>query len=278
MKTRFLLALVAVCAATGIARAQSVDEIIAKNLAARGGIEKMRAVRTMVVTAKLATPGGSGSVTVRLRRPDNIQEELTLSGERSIRTYNGKSGWLTQFVSGKEGVTPLSEGELENLRDEGENGIDGTLADHTAKGNQVRFDGAAVVEGKTCYKLKVTLRSGHVQYQYLDSQSFLEIREELVRTFDGKETLIEETVGDYRDVGGILFAHTFVSGMAGNALKSTLSIETIELNPPLDESLFRVQKLDRSGSKPGANGSAAVHPTFGPAALPGRKGCAASSA
>jgi hypothetical protein len=278
MRTRFLLALVAACAATP-ARAQSVDEIIAKNLAARGGIEKMRAVHTMVVIAKLVTPDGlGGPITVRLRRPDNIQEDLTLGGVQSIRTYDGKSAWVLKRGAGHEDIMPLSGGDLENLRDEGENGIDGTLADHAAKGNKVNLEGAAVVEGKTCHKLKVTLRTGHVQYLYLDSQSFLEIREEIVRTFGGKETLIEETIGDYRGEGGILFPHTFVSGLAGSAQKSTLSIEKIELNPPLDESLFRVPKPGASGSKPGANGSAAVHPSFVPAGLPRRRGCAASKA
>ena len=277
MRTRLLPMIALVCAAAGTARAQTVDEIIAKNLAARGGIEKMRAIRTMVVTAKLVTPGGSGSIIVRLRRPDNIQEDLTLGGVQSVRTFNGKSGWLLKRGAGED-ITPLTGGDLENLRDEGENGIDGSLADHAKKGNKVEFDGAAVVEGKTCYKLKVTLRTGHLQYLYLDSQSFLEIREEIVRTFDGKETVIEETIGDYRDESGILFPHTFVSGLVGSAQKTTLSIEKMELNPPLDESLFAMPKRGASRSKPGVNGSESVQLVFDCATLPGRKGCAASNA
>jgi hypothetical protein len=248
-----------------------VDEIIAKNLAARGGIEKMRAIRTMVVTAKLVTPGGSGAVTVRLRRPDNIQEDLTLGGEQSIRTFDGSSAWVVKRAAGHEDVTPLAGGDLENLRDEGANGIDGTLADYGSKGNTVELDGAAVVKEKTCYKLKVTLRSGHVQYLYLDSHTFLEIREEIVRAFNGKETLIEETIGDYRLVGGVLFPHTFVSGLIGSAQKTTLSIEKIELNPALDDSLFRMPKTKTGGN-------AANHGRRAEATLPGRKGRARSSA
>ncbi|HUK54001.1 MAG TPA: hypothetical protein VL099_11990 [Candidatus Binatia bacterium] len=233
-------------------QAQTADEIIAKNIAARGGIEKLRAIRTMVVTAQLTTPRGEGPLVVRLMRPDKIQEDLTLGGVETIRTFDGKSAWMRTRKSGAEDTQPLAGGDVENLRDEGENGIDGSLADYEKKGNTVTFDGAAVVpEGNLCYKLKVILRSGHVQYLYIDTKSFLEVREEIVRTFNGKETLIEETVSDWRSEGGVLFAHTYVSGLQGSAQKSTLRYVKVEVNPPLDEGLFRMPK-------PGAPGSPAV--------------------
>src|SRR5271154_6137872 len=211
IKLAFLVA--ATCGLAVGAQAQTADELIAKNVAARGGIAKLRAIRSMLITAKLVTPdGGGGPMTVRLLRPDLIQEEMKFGATVTIRTFDGKSGWTSNRGSSHEDVKVLTGGDLENLRDEGANGIDGALADYKTKGNRVEFSGAAVVEGRPCYKLKVTLRSGHVQYQYLDSQTFLEVHEEIVRSFDGKETTIEESVGDYRQEGGVLFAHKFVSG------------------------------------------------------------------
>ena len=247
-------------------QAQTADEIVAKNIAARGGIEKLRAIRTMAVTAQLTTAdGGGGPITVLLMRPDRIQEDLTLGGVQSIRTFDGTSAWLLTRKSGAEDVQLLTGGDLENLRDEGENGIDGALADYKKKGNSVTFDGAAVLaDGTLCYKLKVTLRSGHIQYQYLDTQSSLEVREEIVRTFNGKETMIEETVGDYRSVDGVLFAHTYVSGLAGSAGKTTLHFEKIELNPPIDEARFRMRN-------PSKGGSAELQPVLGLRILAGSK-------
>jgi len=270
MTRSILLWLLGACVFACPCRAQTVDEVIAKNLAARGGIEKLRAIRSMTVTAQLATPGGGGGpLTVRLMRPGRIQEDLTMGGVETIRTFDGRSGWVLTRKTGAEDVQVLAGGDAENLRDEGENGIDGALADYRKKGNSVALEGAAVLpDGKLCYKLKVRLRSGHLQFQYLDTQSFLEVREEIVRTFNGKETQIEETVGDYRSVGGVLFAHTFVSGLAGSAQKTTLSIEKIELNPPTDEGQFR---MPRAGGGRGAG----LYPDFQPVALPGKKGWAA---
>ncbi|HUJ40874.1 MAG TPA: hypothetical protein VLW54_10030 [Candidatus Acidoferrales bacterium] len=274
MRAALIPALVLCAGLAGTVRAQTVDEIIAKNVAARGGLEKMRAIHTMVVTASLETPGGTGPLMVRLERPGRIQEDLTLNGVQTIRTFNGTSAWVVTRKAGAEEVKELEGGDLQNLRDEGENGIDGALADYKNKGNQVEFAGAAVVDGKTCYKLKVTLRSGHVQYQFLDSTTYLEIHEEIERTFNGNQMVIVESVGDYREEGGVLFAHKYVSGVAGRPQRSTLRYEKVEVNPRLEKSLFEKPK----GA---ARSEEMAQPAFvsaGAPALPGKKFCASRRA
>lgn len=243
MKTACFAMLLALVIHPLPARAQTVDEIIAKNVAARGGIEKMRAIHSMVLTAHLAsTDGGQGSLTVRMLRPDHIREEAIFGAMNSTRAFDGQSAWLHSLENNHEDLRPLSGGDLDNLQDEGENGIDGPLADHAAKGNKVELVGTAPVEGKPCYKLKITLRSGHIQFQYLDAKSFLEIREEIVRTIDGKDTIFEESVGDYRREGGILFAHSLVSGPAGSPQRTTLTIDKFDVNAPVDKALFQMPK------------------------------------
>ncbi|HMD30948.1 MAG TPA: hypothetical protein VKG84_03485 [Candidatus Acidoferrales bacterium] len=272
MKTAFFSLVVATAILPSLARAQTADEIIAKNLAARGGIEKMRAIRTIAITGKLTAPdGGGGPLLVRLMRPDRIREEVTFGPAKSVRSFDGESAWvLDEDKTGAE-ARPLTGADLANLRDEGANGIDGALADYATKGNAVTFAGAAVIDGKTCYKLKVELRSGHILTQYIDSQTFLEIYEELVRNDGDNETVIDETVGDYRSEGGILFAHTFVSGVQGHPERFTLTIEKIELNPAFDASLFRMPKGKVSNN-------AIPQSVPAPDALPGKKLRAASNA
>jgi hypothetical protein len=243
MKVQALFAIGAVCALSASVQAQTADEIIAKNLTARGGMVKMRAIHSIVLTAHLATPdGGHGSLTVRLLRPSQIREEVIFGAMNSTRAFDGRSAWLHSMENNHEDLRPLTGGDLDNLQDEGENGIDGPLADHASKGNQVELVGNEQVEGKPCYKLKVTLHSGHIQFQYIDAKTFLEIREEIVRTIDGKDTIIEESVGDYRREGGILFAHSFASGPAGSSQRTTLTIDKFDVNAPVDKTLFQMPK------------------------------------
>jgi len=251
MRLKLAILIAAACGLSPAAHAQTADELVAKNLAARGGIARLRAIRTMTVTAKLVTPdGGGGPMTINLMRPDRIREEMHFGAALTIRTFDGKSAWVLDRGANHEDIKDLTGGDLENLQDEGANGIDGSLADYKEKGNKVAFEGAAVVEGRPCYKLKVTLRTGHMQYLYLDSQTYLEVHEEIVRTFNGKENIIEETIGDYREEGGVMFAHRYVSGFAGSAKKSTLTFEKIELNLPIEETLFAKPAVPKKATKP----------------------------
>jgi len=55
---------------------------------------------------------------------------------------------------------------------------------------------------------------------------------------DGKPSAVEQTISDYRDEGGVLFAHSIVSVIRGQPERSRLTIQRIELNPPIDERIF----------------------------------------
>ncbi|HKO03278.1 MAG TPA: hypothetical protein VJW51_00945 [Candidatus Acidoferrales bacterium] len=271
MKIRLAVSALATVALAVSAQAQTVDEIIAKNLEARGGIEKLRAIRSIVVTAQLASPEGSGPRTVFLLRPNLFREERTVGSAKTIYGFDGQSAWVLNQKDNHEEVHPITGGDLENLREEAENGIDSALVDYASKGNHVRLDGTATVEGKLCYAVRITLRNGQAQTQYLDAKSFLEIHEEMARTVNGNHVLVEQTLGDYREEGGILFAHSIVTHLAGRPERSTLTIEKIELNPAVDEEIFHMPK-------PGASGNGALQSSFFPPALVRRKACAARSA
>ena len=240
---RLILVAMAACGWAVGAHAQTVDEIVAKNLAARGGIEKLRAIRSMVMTESLSTPDGkTTTLKVFLLRPNRIREELAMGQGKSIKAFDGQSGWIQNPGPREAGVRPLTDGDLEELRDDAENGIGWVLADYAAKGSRIELAGTQTVDGRPCYKLKVTLRNGHRQYQYIDTQTYLEVRQDILGTMDGKPSAIEQTLGDYRSEAGALFAHSIVSVMRGQPGRSTVTIQRIEINPPIDEKLFSMPR------------------------------------
>jgi hypothetical protein len=57
-----------------IAGAQTVDAIVAKHLAARGGAERIAAIESLRMTAKARAQGGREAVVIReIKRPDRIR-------------------------------------------------------------------------------------------------------------------------------------------------------------------------------------------------------------
>ena len=71
------------CAAlflAGTAGAQTVDEIIAKNIQARGGLDKLKAVKTIRMTAKINQGGFRATVLQENQRPNKVREEFIIQG------------------------------------------------------------------------------------------------------------------------------------------------------------------------------------------------------
>ena len=222
--------------------AQTADELVAKNLAARGGAEKLRAIRTMLVTGTISFGKESSPITVKMRRPNQIREEFKMQETEIVRAYDGSAGWQSQKSGDQSKVEALSGGEADNIREEAENAIGGALLDCAKKGSKVEALGKDTWREKPVYKLKITTHLGTTITQYLDAASYLEVYEEIERTVDGKVTTIVEEVSDYREAGGVKFAHRFVSGTKEEPHATTLQVEKMEVDVPIEASVFAMPK------------------------------------
>ena len=139
---------------------------------------------------------------------------------------------------GKKDPELMSADEAKDIQEMAD--IDGPLVDYKNKGNQVELLGKDKLEGTDVYKLKVTLKNGDVLTMYIDTDSFLEIKEETKRTVRGSEQNVEESIGDYKEVNGIIFPFATESGIKGSQQKQKLTITKIELNVPADDSIFKM--------------------------------------
>lgn len=239
MLRKCLLGLAVLALPGSQASAQTVDELIAKNVEARGGLEKMKSVTTLRMTGKMTMgPGMEAPIRLELKRPANIRMEFTIQGNTGVQAYDGKTGWSIDPFGGKQEAEPLSADDLKDVEEQSD--MDGPLVDYKAKGNTVELLGKERVEGSDAYKLKITLKSGDVRYQYLDADSYLTIREESKRTIRGTEQELESTVGDYKDVGGLLMPHSIQNGAKGRPEKQNIIVEKIELNPAIEDARFHM--------------------------------------
>jgi len=218
--------------------AQTADELVAKNLEARGGADKLRAVQTIVITGTISFGNQTSPIHVKIRRPHQILEEFTVQNTEITRAYDGTSGWQSEKSGDHSKVDALVGGEADNIREEAENAIEGPLLDYAKKGSKIEALGKDTVGGKPVYKLRITTHMGTSITQFLDASTYLEVYEEIERTVNGKLMLIVEDVSDYREVGGIKFAHKFVSGSKEDPQASTFQVDKMEIGVPVDASVF----------------------------------------
>jgi len=232
--------------------AQTVDEIIAKNVQARGGMDKIKSVQTVRSTGTMTMgPGMEAPGLMIQKRPDMARIEFTLQGMTAIQAYDGKDAWQIMPFTGKKDPEAMSADDKKDLEENAD--IDGPLVDYKSKGNKVELLGKEKLEGTDAYKLKVTLKNGDVITMYLDADSFLEIKEELKRNVRGSEQEVEAVLGDYKEVNGVMFPFAMENGIKGSQQKQKITISKIELNTPVDDSLFKMPAVPAApAAKPDA--------------------------
>jgi outer membrane lipoprotein-sorting protein len=229
-----LAALVAVPAS-----AQTLDEVLAKNYKARGGLDKLKAVQTVRMTGTMTVgPGMEAPLVLEQKRPNMFRMEFTLQGMTGVQAYDGKTGWQLMPFQGRKDPEPLPEDAMKQVEEQAD--FDGPLVDYKAKGNAVELVGKEKVEGSDAYKLKVTLKTGDLRYIYLDADSYLEVRVEEKSTVRGTDVESETTIGDYKEVGGLMFPFAVESGQKGSPQKMKMTVDKIELNVPIDDAPFKM--------------------------------------
>jgi len=101
-RSQFMAALLLLAAAS--AQAVTVDELIAKNIKARGGIEKIRAVQSLRTSGKMFQGGGDYSIELAyaqmIKRPGMIRQEVSMQGLTAVGAYDGSLGWQIQPFEG----------------------------------------------------------------------------------------------------------------------------------------------------------------------------------
>src|SRR5690349_2168602 len=235
---RFLLAIGTLLLLALPASAQTADEIIAKYVKTLGGMEKIEAIKTLRRTGKLTGSGGFEAVVVQEnKRPGQVRQLFTFQGMTGSYAYDGKAGWKIEPWGGKKDAEALSEEEMRSFTEDAD--LDGPLINYQQKGNKVEFVGKDDIEGTEVYKLKVTLKSGDVQYYFLDADSGVPIKIETKRTIRGAEQESETMLGDYKQVAGVYFPFSVESGQKGSTNKSQITYQKIEANVALDDGLFK---------------------------------------
>jgi len=226
------------------ALAETADEVVAKYDAAHGGMEKIKAVKSMKITGKMVMPGGAMEAPfVRMhRRPDDFRMEFTFQGMTGVQAFDGAGdvAWgISPFMGKKEPeVAPAEETKM--VAEEAD--IDGALIDWKEKGHQLELVGKEQVEGADAFKLKLTRKSGTVEYVYIDAETGLDVKSESKRMIRGTEVETESYMSDFKEVEGIPYAFTMSQGRKGGPENQRMKfvVEKYELNPAMTDDLFKL--------------------------------------
>jgi hypothetical protein len=247
-----LLCLSALCLSivclSNVALGQTADELVSKNIQAKGGIDKIKAIKSERVTARMIAGGGfTAAVGQENERPNLLRQTFSLQGMTAITAFDGATGWQIQPFGGHKDPQLMGEDDMRDFELDAD--MDGPMVDYKEKGNTVEFMGHDEVDGDDALRLKVTLKNGDIVYYFLDPDTFLEIRREVQEFIRGavRESVTE--YGSYKPVAGVMFPFSISQGSKANPAEQTTNIEKIEVNIHIDPADFEVPASLRTGEK-----------------------------
>jgi hypothetical protein len=220
-----------------LAAAQTVDEIVSRHVAARGGYERLQAIKTIRLTRTIATPFSTIDVVVYKKRPQLFRAEQTAPGAPTVpRGINPEAVWDVQ--QGK--VVIRADAAAAEAR-EFDADFDGLLVDWKQKGHTVTSEGREKLPGGEALKLKVTTKSGAIRTIYLDAVTFLDRRHVgSLNLPGGRRFDVVTDFSNWREVEGVKFPFDIEEERTGREPVQSFVIYTkqIEVNVPMDDSLF----------------------------------------
>jgi outer membrane lipoprotein-sorting protein len=230
----------AVSAQPAVSAAQpTVDTLVARNLQAKGGEAKLKAIQTMRMTGRVSIQGMELPMTIAAKRPNLMRQEMQIQDKRIVTAFDGQKAWMINPMMGTESPQELTGPQADMAKDQAD--FDGALVDWKAKGHTLELVGAEDVGAVKTQKIKVTKKNGQVQYFFLSPDTGLEIKTTTEVLQGGSTMTVETELSDYRSVDGIMLPHALKTSINGTPTASIV-VEKIELNAPLDESTFTLPK------------------------------------
>jgi outer membrane lipoprotein-sorting protein len=239
-RTGVAAVLMALVGATALAQTPTVDEIVAKAMTARGGLDKLRAVNTMKMTGKVTMQGRELPITVIAKRPNLMRQEMTIDGSRVVSAFDGTKVWVVNPMLGINQPREMSGPMADEMRDQPIFG--GPLVGYKERGETLELVGPGTVGGVKTWRLKLSRASGRPMFIDVDAATGLELQWSRSVDQGGMAVDVDSVLSDYQPTErGIIVPRTMRT-MVGGHQQGVLKVESVEFDVPLDDTEFQMPK------------------------------------
>jgi hypothetical protein len=217
------------------AQTPTAADLVAKNIAARGGADKIAAITSMRVTRTVGTPFATVRVVMLRQRPGSLRVEQTVPGRPTTARLTTPQGAWDETAQGWVARPPAVTTEALEVDAD----FDGFLVDYEKKGHRIAYAGLETIGGRPAHHLKVTLKSGAERAVYLDSETFLDRRHtgDFILPNNTRVATVLD-FSDWRDVAGVMFPFAIDEDRAAAGQTFAVYVEKIDVNVPIDPTAF----------------------------------------
>jgi outer membrane lipoprotein-sorting protein len=219
------------------AQAQSVDEIIARNIEAKGGAALLKSTTSVRTVGKGSMQGAEVSITSSTKRPYFVRNEMEMAGQKIVHGFDGETMWMAMGTMPAQALPPGPQ--MEVLKQSSQ--LDSPLLDYKAKGTTIELGEPGTDGGRKQYHLVVKPKAGPTLHYFIDTETNLESKMVITVEEGGQKMTMEMRFSDFKTVEGRTLPFTISQVVNGNPI-GQMQFEKIEFNVPMDDALFRMPK------------------------------------
>lgn len=221
-----------------LAKAQELDEIIAKHIEAHGGAEKWDAIESMKITARFTAFSVEEDFFAYKTKDGGYYSELELGKYHVVEAFDGEKGWT---------IDPWQEFTYPRELNGAEQNVFYQKAEfftpfyhYKEKGITVELVGKDNLDGVEVFVLKVTRPNRRTETWYLDASTFLEVKSESNWVDFAYRTPAESYFDDFREVNGLVIP--FFIERTFSQRDRIWQIQEVQFNVPMDTSWFKMPR------------------------------------
>lgn len=224
---------------------QSADEIITKYIETIGGTEKINAVTSIHMKAKVDYSGMSIPIEMINLKDGKTLLKINFQGKEITQmAFDGETSWSTNFMTMK--AEKDDSENTENVKRAVGDFIS-PLLDYKGKGYSIELLPNETIEGVDCFKIKLTKKTmlseekeiPNVEYYYFDKENYVPIVvEQEISSGEMKGQISQTLYSDYQEVNGIYFAFSMTQKIK-DGMGQTIVFESVELNKEFESSIFK---------------------------------------
>jgi hypothetical protein len=221
--------------ALAVINAQSLDEIV-KNYSAAMKQDKLANISSVKITGKMSAMGMEMPMVMMMKSPDKIKVTYTFNGQDMISLFDGEKGYMVNPMMGSSTPVELTGDQLNQIK---ENNVFQNQLLNYFKNGQITLEGEENVKDKPAYKLKIIIDK-QPTFMFLDKGSFLLVKSTATVDNMGTPMDVETFMTDYVETDGVVMPKK-TTAVANGMEAAVISFDTIEVNIPMDESVFKIK-------------------------------------
>lgn len=226
---------VTVCLFGGHAYSQSADDIINKNLDALGGKSKLSTITTLYQESNSSLGGNDMTGKTWIRFGTGMRQEIEAMGSQIVTVIYKDSGWAVNPLAGSTDPQPIPAEQIKRYA--GMMTPGGMFANYQDKGYTATLVGHEAVNGKDCFKIKLSKKDDPDMLFWIDASSYMIDKQEVTSNMGGQDMTVDIAFTDYKTTPeGFMIPYTVTTTLPMGDLETKLT--KVVVNGPVSDSVF----------------------------------------